>query len=144
MAAECCSSCEFQRTVGYPSTSWASCYYICLLWHRILVWYHLQLKGTRRQQAYPICIRKKYGYPQKYIHRSISVYHWSWWSKMMLLLMTAKSSVRVLIGMQAAIKVCWTCTSVTGRQKTQRNTCRTSTTWSLSPSIPICRRLNSK
>ena len=34
MAAECCSSCErtskrsqkYQRTVGYPSTSWASCY----------------------------------------------------------------------------------------------------------------------
>jgi len=25
MAAECCSSCEYQRTVGYPSTSWASC-----------------------------------------------------------------------------------------------------------------------
>ena len=28
MAAECCSSCEYQRTVGYPSTSWASCYFI--------------------------------------------------------------------------------------------------------------------
>jgi len=27
MAAECCSSCEYQRTVGYPSTSWASCTY---------------------------------------------------------------------------------------------------------------------
>jgi len=27
MAAECCSSCEYQRTVGYPSTSWASCLY---------------------------------------------------------------------------------------------------------------------
>ena len=26
MAADCCSSCEYQRTVGYPSTSWASCY----------------------------------------------------------------------------------------------------------------------
>ena len=26
MAAECCSSCEYQRTVGYPSTSWASCF----------------------------------------------------------------------------------------------------------------------
>jgi len=25
MAVECCSSCEYQRTVGYPSTSWASC-----------------------------------------------------------------------------------------------------------------------
>jgi len=26
MAAECCSSCEYQRTVGYPSTSWAFCF----------------------------------------------------------------------------------------------------------------------
>ena len=26
MAADCCSSCEYQRTVGYPSTSWASCW----------------------------------------------------------------------------------------------------------------------
>ena len=26
MAAECCSSYEYQRTVGYPSTSWASCF----------------------------------------------------------------------------------------------------------------------
>jgi len=25
MAAECCSICEYQRTVGYPSNSWASC-----------------------------------------------------------------------------------------------------------------------
>jgi len=25
MSADCCSSCEYQRTVGYPSTSWASC-----------------------------------------------------------------------------------------------------------------------
>ena len=33
MAAECCSSCEYQRTVGYPSTSWASCQFTedCLL-----------------------------------------------------------------------------------------------------------------
>ena len=30
MAAECCSSCEYQRTVGYPSTSWASCWKLAL------------------------------------------------------------------------------------------------------------------
>ena len=30
MAAECCSSCEYQRTVGYPSTSWASCFLFAL------------------------------------------------------------------------------------------------------------------
>jgi len=33
MAADCCSSCEYQRTIGYPSTSWASCLYCDIVWN---------------------------------------------------------------------------------------------------------------
>ena len=54
MAAECCSSCEYQRTVGYPSTSWASCL-ICQPYCNICTFYLFINKDFIRHKTPDSC-----------------------------------------------------------------------------------------